>query len=107
MCLLPAVSFSQQDAPAAPPKAPVEINRLPFFRGRDGRFECKGKDFASPLGPEHTARLIGTGNLELDGFWYVVRGAEEKTAVNPTPGKFKSSFGYDTAIKKFVLLRYR
>jgi hypothetical protein len=102
MSLLPAVSFAQQGTPAAPPKAPVEINQLPFVRGRGGRFECKGKNFASPLSPEHATRLIGTGNRELDGFWYVVQGAEEKTAVNPTPGKFRSAFGYDTASKKFV-----
>ena len=65
MSLLPAVSFAQQGAPAAPPKTPVEINQLPFV---GGRFECKGENFASPLSPEHATRLLVTGNLELDGF---------------------------------------
>jgi hypothetical protein len=101
MSLLPAVSFAQQGAPAAPPKAPVEINQLPLV---GGRFECKGKNFASPLSPEHATRLIFTGNLELDGFWYIVQGAEKKTAVNPTPAKFRAAFGYDTASKKFVTI---
>ena len=101
MSLLPAVSFAQQGAPAAPPKAPVEINQLPFV---GGRFECKGENFASPLSPEHATRLLVTGNLELDGFWYVVQGAERKTPQNPTPGKFRAAFGYDTASKKFVTL---
>jgi hypothetical protein len=101
MSLLPEVSFAQQGTPAAPPKAPVELNQLPLG---PGRFECKGKNFASPLSPEHATRLLITGNLELDGFWYVARGAEKKTAVNPTPGKFRSAFGYDTASKRFVTL---
>jgi hypothetical protein len=101
MSLLPAVSFAQQGTPAAPPKAPVELNQLPLIGG-GGRFECKGKNFASPLSPEHATRVIGTVSLELDGFWYVVQGAEKKTAVNPTPGKFRNAFGYDTATKKFV-----
>ena len=43
-----------------------------------------------------------TSNLELDGFWYVVLGAEKKTAENPTPAKFRAAFAYDTASKKFV-----
>jgi hypothetical protein len=103
MSLLPAVSFAQQGAAAAPPKAPVEINQLPLVGG-GGRFECKGKNFASPLSPEHATRLIFSSNLELDGFWYVVQGAEKKTAVNPTPAKFRGAFGYDTAGKKFVAL---
>ena len=97
---LPTVSFAQQSASAAPTKAPVEIGQLkPLF---GGTFKCKGKDFASAFGPEHATRLIFTGSRELDGFWYVVLGAEEKTAVNPTPGKFRAAFGYDTASKKFV-----
>jgi hypothetical protein len=103
MSLLPAVSFAQQGAAAAPPKAPVEINQLPLVGG-GGRFECEGKNFASPLSPEHATRLIVTSNLELDGFWYVVQGAEKKTALNPTPGKFRAAFGFDTASKKFVTL---
>ena len=102
MSLLPAVLFAQQSASAAPPKAPVEMDQLkPIVAGR---FECKGKNFASPLSPEHATRLIFTGNLELDGFWYVVQGAEKKTAVNPTPGKLRAAFGYDTASKKFVTI---
>jgi hypothetical protein len=48
--------------------------------------------------------MIVTSSLELDGFWYVVQGAEKKTAVNPTPAKFRGAFGYDTAGKKFVAL---
>lgn len=101
MSLLPAVSLAQQGAPAAPPKAPAEINQLPFV---SGRFECQGKNFASPFSPEHATRLLVTGNLELDGFWYVVQGTERKSAVNPTPGKFRAAFGYDTTGKKFVTL---
>jgi hypothetical protein len=100
MSLLPAVAFAQS-APAAPPKAPVEIDQLPLV---GGKFECKGKNFASPLSPEHATRLILSSNRELDGFWYIVQGTEKKTAVNPTPGKFRSAFGYDTASKKFVTL---
>ena len=103
MSLLSAVSFAQQGAPASPPKAPVEINQLPLVGG-GGRFECKGQSFASPLGPEHATIMIVTSSLELDGFWYVVQGAEKKTAVNPTPAKFRGAFGYDTASKKFVAL---
>lgn len=101
MSLLPAGSFAQQGAPAALPKPPAEINQLPFV---GGRFECKGKNFASPLSPEHATRLLVTGNPELDGFWYIVQGIERKTAVNPTPGKFRAAFGYDTATKKFATL---
>jgi len=96
---LPAVSFARQSAPAAPP-APVEIDQLkPFFGGTT---ECNGKDFASPASPEHATRVTLTGKRELDGFWYVVQGAEEKTAVNPTPLKFTNVFGYDPGRKKFV-----
>ena len=100
MGFLPAVSFAQQSAPAASPKAPLEMDQLKLLF--EGRFECKGKNFASPFSPEHATRLIFTGSRELDGFWYVVQGAEVKTAVNPTPGKFRAAFGYNTASKKFV-----
>jgi hypothetical protein len=100
--LLPAISFAQQGAPADPPKAPLEINQLPLVGG--GRYECKGKNFASPLSPEHATHLVFISNPELDGFWYVVQGTERKTPVNPTPGKFRAAFGYDTASKKYVTL---
>ena len=33
MCLLPTVSFAQQSAPAAPAKAPVEMDQLKPFVG--------------------------------------------------------------------------
>ncbi len=100
MCLLPTVSFAQQSAPAAPAKAPVEMDQLKPFVG--GTVECKGKNFASPVSPEHATRATGTSNLELDGFWYVVQYSEKKTAVNPTPGKTRNAFGYDPTSKKFV-----
>ncbi len=98
MCLLPAVSFAQPST--APPKAPVQLEQLMPFVG--GTQECKGKYFASPASPEHAIRAIQTGKRELDGFWYVVHDAEEKTAVNPTPFKFIVAYGYDPATKKFV-----
>ena len=100
MGFLPAASFAQQSAPAAPPKAPVEMDQLkPLF---EGRFECKGKTFTSQFSPEHATRSTITGTPELDGFWYVVQSVEKKTAVNPTPYKFRVAMGYDTASKKFV-----
>jgi len=104
ICFLPAVSFAQQSASAAPPKAPVEMDQLkalfkPFVARTS---ECKGRDFATPFSPEHATRLIFTGSLELDGFWYILQGTEKKTAVNPTPAKFRAAFGYDPASKKFV-----
>lgn len=100
MCFVPAVSFAQQSAPATPPKPAAEMDQLKWFVA--GTFECTGKNFASPFGPEVATRTSYTGKRELDGFWYVVQYAEQKTAVNPTPGKFRSAFGYDTANKKFV-----
>ncbi len=103
MSVSPAVLFAQQDTPAAPPKAPVEIKQLPLVGG-GGRFECKGRSFASPVSPEHATRMIVTSSLELDGFWYVVQGAETKTAVNATPAKFRGAFGYDGTSKKYVAL---
>jgi len=100
MCIFPTASFAQQSASAAPPKPPAEMEQLkPIFAGTS---ECKGKNFASQFGPEHATRLTFTGSLELDGFWYVVQGAEKKTEANPTPGKFRAAFGYDPAAKKFV-----
>jgi hypothetical protein len=100
MCIFPTPSFAQQSA--STPKPPVEIDQLkPIFAGT---FECQGKNFASPLSPEHATRLTYTGSLELDGFWYVVQGAEKKTAANPTPGKLRAAFGYDPAGKKFVTI---
>jgi len=102
MGFLPAVSFAQQSAPAAPPKAPVEMDQLkPLLAGT---LECDGEYFASAFSPEHSARSTIISNRELDGFWYIWQAAEEKTAANPTPGKFREAFGYDPAGKKFVAI---
>ena len=104
MCLLPAVSFAQQSAPAAPPKAPIELDQLKPFVG--GTLECKGTYFASPGISEHATHVTTIGKRELDGFWYVAHGAEEKTAANPTPYKFIVAYGYDPATKKFVCILF-
>lgn len=100
MFTCPATLLAQQ---MIPPKPPVELDQLkPLIITKNS--ECKGKEFASPFGPEHVSRLTFTSTLDLDGFWYVVHGTEKKTAVNPNPVKFRAVFGYDTASKKFTTL---
>lgn len=100
MCCFPAIMFAQQ---ASPPKPPVELDQLKsLLITRNSN--CKGKEFATQFGPERVTRLILISTLDLDGFWYVVQGAEKKTAANPNPVKFRSAFGYDTASKKFITL---
>jgi uncharacterized protein DUF1579 len=92
-------------APASAPTRPAAMDQLsPVFP--IGSVKCTGKTYASPFGPEHATRLSMTSKPELDGFWIVARGAEQKTAENPNPGKFVGAYGYDSGKKKFIAMGY-
>lgn len=108
LCILSAPAFAQESpsgtggAAATAPKRSPELDRLrPILVGS---LKCTGKAFASSFGPEHLIRVSVVTTPELDDFWYISRGEAEKTADDPTPGKFHTAFGYDAAKKKFLAI---
>jgi len=86
-------------AAAAPDAAPPELAQLDFFLGN---WNCSGKTFASPMGPEHAT--VGTVHTvkSVGDRWVHVNYDEKKTAANPTPFHVGVYMGYDAAKKEFV-----
>lgn len=112
LCLLAcvwSVAAVAQEAPsgtaapsAAARKAPAELEQIK--RIVVGKFACTGRNYVARMGRGRATRLTVTGTPELDGFWYLSVGQEDKTAENPRPAKFREAFGYDSVKKKFVAI---
>ncbi len=95
-----APGLRAQDKPAGPPKPAPEMSPLVYF---SGTWDCTGKAFATPMGPEHPTEATVHSALGLGGFWHLMHYDEKKTAANPTPYHAAIFLGYDAALKTFVL----
>jgi len=89
-----------EDKPMAPPKPAPEMSQLKYFAGN---WNCAGKTFPTPMGPEHATEGTVHAALGLGGFWYVVHYDEKKADANPMPYHAGIFWGYDAAQKVFVL----
>lgn len=87
-----------EGAMAAPKPAPELAQLKPFL----GSWNCSGKAFASPMGPEHSSKGSLSTRMDLGGFWYAIHYDEMKTKENPSPFRVAAFWGYDSAQKKFV-----
>ena len=90
LCLVTVAAFGQ-----ANPK----LKELQYFAGT---WECPGKAYASPMGPEHAT--VGTADITwiLGRSWMEVHYHEQKTAKNPKPYAVKAYWGYDEELKMLV-----
>jgi hypothetical protein len=96
-CALAAPSLAEEKA-MAPPKPAKELSQLSWFVGN---WTCKGKTFATPMGPEHaTEGKVNIGHV-LDGFFYAFHYDETKTAANPMPYHAAGFWGWDAVEKVF------
>ncbi|HSE12141.1 MAG TPA: DUF1579 family protein [Rudaea sp.] len=95
LVLAPALSAKDAPAPAAPP----EVAQVAFFAGT---WNCTGKTFASPMGPEHATAATVHGTMAVGGMWMNIAYDEKKTAANPTPYHAGIYMGFDAGAKKFV-----
>lgn len=94
LALAPAVRAA--DAPPAPAK---ELGQLSVFLGD---WTCKGRTFATPMGPEHETEARVGFTKQQGGFWYVFHYDETKTAANPLPFHAAGFWGWDAGQKAFV-----
>ena len=85
----------------APPPAgpPPELAQVAFF---EGTWNCTGKTFANPMGPEHATTATVHGAKAVGGMWMHITYDENKTAANPMPYHVGVYMGYDAAKKIFV-----
>jgi len=109
LAISPLVSFAA-DAPAKPaaakppepaaaPPAPAELATLDFFVGT---WNCTGKAFASPMGPEHETAATVHATKSVGDRWIHINYDENKTKANATPYHVGVYMGYDAGAKKFV-----
>ena len=96
-----AEGAQEKAAPASmtPPKPAAELEQLKYF---EGTWNCTGKAFASPEGPEHANKGTATIKLDVDKFWYAVRYEEQASKNSPRPTKLAAFWGYQAATKSFV-----
>jgi hypothetical protein len=84
-------------APPTPKPAP-ELDQLKFLVGK---WKCDGKQFATPMGPEHAIKGSADAKMDLNNFWQVWTYEEKKTKEH-MGNKVKGMWGWDGAQKKFV-----
>jgi uncharacterized protein DUF1579 len=92
-------SLAFADAPAAPSGPPPELAQLAFF---EGSWNCTGKTFATPMGPEHMTAGTVHGAKAVGGSWFHLTYDEQKAAANPAPYHAGIYMGFDGGTKKFV-----
>jgi hypothetical protein len=66
-----------------------------------GTWKCRGKQLASPMGPEHPTEATVKVEEALNGMWIVGHYSEKKTAQNPMPMSGDDYWTYDAAEKMF------
>jgi Protein of unknown function (DUF1579) len=97
----PAPAAGAPAAPSGPPPAPkpaTENDQIKFFVGK---WKCDGKQFASPMGPEHTFKATAESKMDGDNF-YQSWTYEEKKSKDHMGMKVKGMWGWDAGTKKFV-----
>jgi len=93
-----APAAAGKPTPPPPAKPAAELDTLKFFLGR---WRCEGKQFASPLGPEHPVKGSAEAKLESDNFWQTFLYEEKKTKDHPGL-KVRGLWGFDQGAKRFV-----
>lgn len=93
LALASSVAFAETMA------APAELAQLDFF---NGKWNCSGKAFASPMGPEHASVATVHAAKAVGDHWRYLTYDETKTAANPAPMHAGVYWGYDTAKKSFI-----
>lgn len=88
-----------EDKPPSPPKAAAEMSQLSTLTGT---WNCSGKTFANPFGPEHATEGTSKGRFSPNGFWLELHYDESKTAANPTPFHVLQVVGFQGAHGVFV-----
>jgi hypothetical protein len=96
--LVVAAPLLADEKPMSPPKPASEMSQLSYFVGT---WNCAGKAFASPFGPEHASVGVARAQMALDGFRLVIHYDETKTAANPMPFHALQVIGWDAAQKAF------
>lgn len=97
LALTPAALLAND--PPKPAAPPPELAQLAYF---EGIWNCTGKTFASPMGPEHATTATVHGDKAVGGMWVHITYDEKKTAANPAPYHAGVYMGYDAAKKNFV-----
>ena len=96
--LFAASALLAEDTPMAPPKPATELGQLGYMVGT---WNCSGKAFASPFGPEHASEGVAHAQMAMGGFRLVIHYDEMKTAANPMPYHVLQVVGWDAAQKAF------
>jgi hypothetical protein len=96
--LFAASSLRAQDKPMGPPKPAAEMSQMAYFAGY---WNCSGKTFQTPFGPEHATAGIARGDLALGGFRLVLHYDETKTAASPMPFSVLQVIGWNDGAKAF------
>ena len=94
-----APAAAAKAAPPAAPALPAELAQLAYF---EGNWNCTGKAFASPMGPEHASTATVHAAKAVGDRWLHVSYDEKKTAANPVPYHVGVYMGYDASKKQFV-----
>ncbi|MCK6683093.1 MAG: DUF1579 domain-containing protein [Thermoanaerobaculia bacterium] len=94
------VAVAGEEKKADPLQPPAELAQLAFF---EGTWACKGKTFATPMGPEHATEATVKGAKGVGGRWFHMTYDEKKTAANPNPVHAGMYMGFDAAQKVFVM----
>jgi hypothetical protein len=97
--LLVTTQILAEDKSMAPPKPAAEMSQLSYLAGT---WNCSGKAFASPFGPEHASEGVAHAKASLGGFWYEMHYDETKSATNPAPYHIIQLMGYDPVQKVFL-----
>jgi hypothetical protein len=85
MTLMALCAFAARaEEKAAMPKPPEQLSAEKWFAGS---WSCKGKAFASAMGPEHPTATRLDFKMELGGFWLQVKGT-----ITGGPMKGKEAF---------------
>ncbi len=98
LAALAAAPLFAEDKPMGPPKPAPEMSQLSYMVGT---WNCAGKAFASPFGPEHASKGVAHAQMALGGFRLVIHYDETKTAANPMPFHVLQVVGWDHAQKAF------
>lgn len=96
--LFAAAPLLAEDKPMGPPKPGPEMSQLSYLVGT---WNCAGKTFATPMGPEHATEGVAHAQMALDGFRLVIHYDEAKTAASAMPYHVLQVIGYDSAQKAF------
>ncbi len=96
--LLVGAPLLAEDKPMGPPKPATEMSQLDYMVGT---WNCSGKTFETPMGPEHPTQGVAKAQMALGGFRLVIHYDEAKTAKSPMPYHVLQVVGWDSAKKAF------